>query len=95
MNGRPRVRLTPALKMTHPLLRSWPGSYPSHPSCRSLALEDFPWVAPEEEVRVSKEHGKFCGGAVLCIEGKSDIERIQVASRGRPLVRSPEPCLCA
>ena len=44
---------------------------------------------------LGKGTAKFYGRAVLCIEGKSEIERIQVASRGRPLVRSPGPRLCA
>jgi hypothetical protein len=29
------------------------------------------------------------GGAVICIEGRSEMERIQLASRRRPVVRSP------
>ena len=33
------------------------------------------------------------GGAVFCIDGRSDIERIQEASCGRPLARSPRPRL--
>jgi hypothetical protein len=35
------------------------------------------------------------GGAVLCIEGRSPIERIQAASCERPLVRSPKPRFAA
>src|SRR5215471_21171239 len=35
------------------------------------------------------------GGTVPCIEGRSEMERIQFASRGRPAVRSPSPRLRA
>lgn len=48
----------------------------------------------EPTFRASRRHQGFIhqhhGGAVLCIEGSSDMERIQAASCGRPVVRSPK-----
>jgi hypothetical protein len=44
--------------------------------------------------RANRRHQGFIrqrhGGAVFCIDGSSDMERIQAASCGRPAVRSPK-----
>lgn len=49
---------------------------------------DYVGVVPNPDIRLYD-------GVVLCIEGRPAMERIQVASCGRPSVREPEPRLSA